>query len=218
MDHAISDERRWIMIPGMAADERLFEPQRRAFPNLIVPKWIEPQGLEPLASYARRLVESIDSNVPASIGGVSFGGMIALEIAAYLHVESCYLISSVRSPSEYPFRFRAIRPLARFGPDRLGDLAVFLSRRIAYGRKRAEARRLGRLAGPRGAFLRWACWSALAWEPSPETRSVQTYQIHGSRDRTFPVHKSRDIEVVEGGGHLLTLTHPERVNEFLRRK
>ena len=38
------------MLPGMAADERLFEPQRREFPGLIVPPWIEPEPYESLAS------------------------------------------------------------------------------------------------------------------------------------------------------------------------
>jgi pimeloyl-ACP methyl ester carboxylesterase len=91
-----------VLLPGMAADERLFEPQRRAFPNLIVPPWIEPEPCEPLAAYARRMAARLNSSDLLLIGGVSFGGIVALEMADHLGLAECVLISSIRSPAEMP--------------------------------------------------------------------------------------------------------------------
>ncbi len=102
--NALSDEAKLIMLPGMAADERLFEPQRQAISGLIVPPWIEPDPDEHLVSYAQRMASQIDPAGLVLIGGVSFGGMIALEMAYRLGLSECVLISSIRSPEEMPWR------------------------------------------------------------------------------------------------------------------
>ena len=213
----MSDEAKLIMLPGMAADERLFEPQRRAFPGLIVPPWIDPEPDESLVSYARRTASQIDPAGLVLVGGVSFGGIVALEMAHHLGLAECVLISSVRSPAEMPWRLRALRPLARIGPRRLGSTAGWAARWLAPSMPRATARRLGRLAVPQSDFLRWACWAVLRWQPTPEALQVRVHQIHGSADRTFPLWCTRPDQIVRGGGHLLTLTHPLEVNEFIAR-
>ena len=41
---------RLVLFPGLAADARLFEPQRRAFPQLEVPPWLMPLADERLES------------------------------------------------------------------------------------------------------------------------------------------------------------------------
>jgi pimeloyl-ACP methyl ester carboxylesterase len=207
-----------VLLPGMAADERMFEPQRRAFPNLIVPPWIEPEPREPLSSYARRMAARLNSSGLLLIGGVSFGGIVALEMADHLGLAKCVLISSIRSPAEMPWRLRVLRPLATVGPDRLGVTAGWAARWLAPSMPRATARRLGRLAAPQSAFLCWACWAALHWEPTPTARRTRVRQIHGSVDRTFPIRYTHPDQIIIGGGHLLTLTHPAEVNEYLARE
>jgi pimeloyl-ACP methyl ester carboxylesterase len=205
-----------ILLPGMAADERLFAPQRVAFPRLLVPAWIEPLSQEPLRSYAARLARQVDPGRLCVVGGASFGGIVALEMAAHLRARACVLISSVRSPGELPGWYRLLRPAAVLGPATLGWLAGLIAGASAPSLPRDVAWRLRRLSGPEAAFLRWASWAVLAWQPSREARRVQVYQIHGSADRTFPVRYTRADIVVPKGGHLLPLTHPQAVNELLR--
>ena len=48
-----------ILIPGLGTDERLFERQRSAFPDLWVPPWILARDNESLADYAARMAEII---------------------------------------------------------------------------------------------------------------------------------------------------------------
>src|SRR4051812_8548731 len=112
-----------ILLPGMAADERLFRLQRAALPALVTPAWIEPRDREPLGVYAARLARCVDPGGPCFIGGASFGGMVALEMAAHLRAEACFLIASVRAARELPWRFRVLRPIARLGPERMGRVA-----------------------------------------------------------------------------------------------
>jgi pimeloyl-ACP methyl ester carboxylesterase len=214
----LSHETSVVLLPGMAADDRLFEPQRRAFPNLIVPPWIEPEPWEPLSSYARRMAARLNSSGLLLIGGVSFGGIVALEMADYLGLAKCVLISSIRSPAEMPWRLRVLRSLATVGPDRLGITSGWAARWLAPSMPRATVRRLGRLAAPQSTFLRWACWAVLDWQPTPRARRTRVRQIHGSADRTFPIRYTHPDRIIIGGGHLLTLTHPAEVNEYLARE
>jgi hypothetical protein len=89
---AISDQTcdaRLIMLPGMGVDQRLFEPQRRLFPNLEVPPWIEPHLRENLADYARRWAGTIDPDPPFYLGGVS-------------------LAVRCRSPFSWPFMLHSV--------------------------------------------------------------------------------------------------------------
>jgi pimeloyl-ACP methyl ester carboxylesterase len=63
------------------------------------------------------------------------------------------------------------------------------------------------------SFLKWGVEAILSWHPSPV--AVPVHHIHGSRDRLIPIGRVQPNRVVSGGGHLLTLTHPEQVVAFL---
>jgi hypothetical protein len=50
-----------IMLPGMAADDRLLEGLRSSIPSLRVPAWIEAKGNESLSEYANSLARTVSS-------------------------------------------------------------------------------------------------------------------------------------------------------------
>ena len=102
-----------ILLSGMASDERLFEPQLDAFPNLRVQPWIAPLSGESLRAYAVRLAPMVDPGVPCIVGGASFGGVVALELAQHLPALACILIGSIRSPSGLPRRKLPSSPIFR---------------------------------------------------------------------------------------------------------
>src|ERR1043165_10147598 len=82
-----------LLLPGMGADERLLAPQRAEFPDLVVPRWIPALRGESLADYARRLASSLGPAQDRWIGGVSLGGMVALEMAPILRPRGVVLRS-----------------------------------------------------------------------------------------------------------------------------
>src|SRR4051812_19762115 len=90
-------EARLILLPGLGADERMFAPQRATFPRLEVPRWLTPQPRESLPDYARRMAAGIDPSEPLFLGGSSFGGMVALEMARHVRPRAVFLIGSCRA-------------------------------------------------------------------------------------------------------------------------
>ena len=204
-----------LLLPGMAADERLFESQLTQFRNLRVPDWIDPLPNESLRAYAIRLAQAVNPGCPCIVGGASFGGLVALEMAAHLPTLACVLIGSVRAPTELPWRWRVLRPFAVLGPD---CLKVFASAAARFGRPmlaHGTVRRLQRLSQPERSFVRWAICAVLRWTPSSAERNVNVFQIHGEADRVFPVGLTRPDVVVPDGSHALSLFSPSAVNEFL---
>jgi pimeloyl-ACP methyl ester carboxylesterase len=205
-----------ILLSGMAADERLFDPQRAALPNLRVQPWIKPFHRESLRSYAARMARLIDPGCDCIVGGASFGGVVALEMAHRLHARGCLLIGSVRSPQELPWRWRALRPLTALSPDVLGKAAGLVARVAGPFLAHGTCRRLRRLSRPEAAFVRWAMYAVVCWNPHPATRRVRVLQIHGEKDRTLPAALTRADVVIPGSGHALSLTSPAAVTEFIR--
>jgi pimeloyl-ACP methyl ester carboxylesterase len=210
-----------ILLPGMGADARLFRPQLAAFPNAVVPPWLPPEPRESLTEYARRFAATIDPGQPSFVGGASFGGFVALEMAPHLSALGCFLIGSARAPSDLPARIRVLRPFGRV----IGALPFGLIGPVSWVTRQTVGRVshpltrafLRQLQDAESAFLRWGTRAVLTWVPSPETAAVRVFQIHGDRDRILPPSRTRADTILPGAGHLISLTHGQAVNNFLRR-
>ena len=209
-----------ILLAGMGADERLFAPQARAFPQVVVPRWTTPRADESIGTYAARLAGELKIAGPCFVGGASFGGFVAVELARHLDARACFLIGSVRSPDELPLRVRALRRLgaatklvpfewvcraAGCGVELFGFCSAPRTQQVLRQLSDADAQ-----------FLRWATRAVLTWRANPEPLPCPVYRIHGGRDHVLPISCYYADRIVPGAGHVLSLTHGEDVNDFLR--
>jgi pimeloyl-ACP methyl ester carboxylesterase len=216
-----------FLLPGMTPDVRLFDRLLPLLPGAVVVPWIEPRKGESIPQYAERLAETVAefARIQAAgarslatsatvVCGVSFGGIVARELAHVISARGCILVSSVRTPAELPPWFRAMR----YSPIRservlsaVGSLAQSMPRQV---RTRSTAR-LTKLAGSGGAWHRWATAAVLRWRPRPELDEIATLHIHGDADETFPLRYVRPDVVIRGGGHVLPLTHAEELAQTI---
>lgn len=204
-----------VMFPGMTPDGRIFREQQQAIPHLQIVEWPQHQAGDSIASFARRCVAALNIKPGSVVGGVSFGGIIALEVACLVEAPACLLISSVRCPAELPPWMRLARLMSALP---LGN-ALSLAGHIAnsWPRKfRAPATaRCAKFSGEDGNWYRWATAAVLRWRPNPTIERLRTLRLHGERDRTFPCRYIRGAAIVPGAGHVLPLTHSSAVTGFL---
>ncbi len=215
---SMTDELPLILLPGLGADARMFSSLRNGLPQLVTPAWIEPLRGETIAQYARRYAPTIDPGRPCFIGGASFGGVLAQELAVLLpHVRACFVIGSARFADARPWRIRILRPITPFIGilPRVSPLLVTLLGSWLRPPTRGVMAQLG---DADRRFLRWAAQAILTWKPSPEIANVRVCQIHGDRDRVFPIYRADPDCVVPGAGHLISITHPKQVVQYLSTK
>lgn len=219
-DKAAKLETPLILLSGMGADESVFAAQKRAFPHLIVPKWPRPKGQENFEGYCERLAKELDPGRPCFIGGASFGGLVALEMARYLNPLACFLIGSIRGPDQLPTRIRAMKLL-----EPAIGLAPVSMLQWSAGKSMSSAKQLGekhihgvmhQFTQADAATLRWSARQILKWNNA--NNQILIRQIHGDRDRVFPIRNIEADEIVKGGGHVISMTHSDQVTEFLRRE
>jgi pimeloyl-ACP methyl ester carboxylesterase len=209
-----------ILLPGMGADRRLLAKQQAALGKVRVVDWVAARAGETLPAYAERLAEAVDPGGPCLVGGVSMGGMVALEMANHLDARACILISSIRAPRELPRRWRALRPVIRVLPPSWASVprGIVSAWLAVAGRRLSPTGRslLEQYAAQESRFIQWALLAVLGWKPSPPRRPIPIVQIHGRRDFILPHRRTRPDVVVAGAGHLLVVTHAETVTAFLR--
>ena len=94
-------------IPGLAAGKEIFKnislPTSNFETHII--EWLIPEKNEPIRDYARRMAQFV-TEPEAVLIGVSFGGVVAQEMSLFLKLKNLIIISSVKSRSELPSRFR----------------------------------------------------------------------------------------------------------------
>lgn len=203
-----------MLLPGMGADARMFQAQQLAFPQLVVPTWIAPEPRESLTHYAVRMAERCSPGGDCFIGGASFGGVVALEMACLIQPRACILIGSLRDPAGLPHTYRWLKSMsgvthcaptaARVGLWTIGFALGSVSRGI-----------LRQLSDADGRFLSWATRALLDWQPSPGVSKLNVVQIHGDRDWLLPLRLCCADRIVPQAGHLLSITHPQEMNDSI---
>ncbi len=207
-----------VLLPGLGADVRLFEPQRAQFPNLIVPGWIEPAKNETLESFAARMADRIPRTRPLILGGVSLGGMVAAQLAPLVKPDALLLIGTCLHPREIS---KAARAAASAAPwltsgaiDRMRRLAPVVIRALGPMTSAQRESLLQMTDAVPAAFLRWAGSAIFGWQGAPPP-PCPVYRIHGDRDRVIPPPGSGVDLTIHRGGHIPSFTHPGPVNQAI---
>lgn len=214
---------RVLLLAGLGADARLFEPQRQAWPALETPAWIMPTHDETLPGYAKRLVSHLELGTTDRLilGGASFGGMVALEMARHVQTAGIVLIGSSRGGLGAPGRLRYLEMLTRMVPESIEATAAGPLLQAFAGLERINVEQRMLLAAMAAAapirFVRWGAQATVEWMSgaAPELGDVPIFQLHGRRDWIIPPAMSGAKSFIEDGGHMINLTHAAEVNAAL---
>ena len=205
-------------VSGLGADERVFQKLKLEGYQPVHIRWVEPKMKESIADYAKRLTEQINSDSPILIG-LSFGGIIAIEIAKQIDTQKVILISSTKNQKEVPFYFQIFRwiPIYRLLPARL---ILWFSKLLAswfFSLETLAERKLFRaiLLDTDAKFMKWAVDRVVYWKNELIPNNI--YHIHGKSDRIFPYRYVHEDFSVEKGGHFMIMNQAEYISQLIQK-
>jgi pimeloyl-ACP methyl ester carboxylesterase len=201
-------------ISGLGADKRAFSFLDLSFCEPVFVDWISPLKNESLKDYALRLRQQIKEEHPTVVG-VSFGGMLATEMAKTDGQMKAIIIASNKSAREFPAYLRVGKyfPVYKLLPGKwlkTGKLNWIL------GAKGEEQKKLLRaiLADADPAFLKWAIGAIVNWKG--KTVPLNVKHIHGTADKLLPCRYVNADFKIPGGTHLMSIDKPKEISAMLR--
>ncbi|HTN00045.1 MAG TPA: alpha/beta hydrolase [Pedobacter sp.] len=201
---------------GLGADERVFKFMDFSGFNTKFINWETPVANESIEAYAKRIASKITTSLPVIIG-LSFGGIMAIEVAKLIETEKVILIASAKTRKEIPFYYRAVGflRLHKLLPISIQKRSNFFTNWF-FGIKSKSDKKLLKeiLKDTEPAFLKWAIEKIVLWKN--ETLLKNTFHIHGTADRILPI-KFIDFNVeIKNGGHLMTLKDAKEISRVIK--
>ena len=205
-------------ISGLAADKRVFRHiQLPEGFEAVYLDWIQPEKDESLPQYALRLADNINKEEPFALVGLSFGGMLATEIAKQYQPAVTILISSVPVSNQLPgyYRIAGKLRLHKILPVSLIKTSASVKRFVS--REHAEDKKLlwQIIHESDTGLIRWSMNAILNWHNETIPQSV--WHIHGTKDEILPVRYTNPTHPIPKEGHMLVMTRPDAVNAFLKK-
>ncbi|MBK9255575.1 MAG: alpha/beta hydrolase [Saprospiraceae bacterium] len=203
---------------GLGADERVFQKLDFSDFKTTFIKWILPQDNETIEHYAKQLLDQITTTKPTLIG-LSFGGIIAVEVAKQIDTEKVILISSVKAKNEIPFyyRFAGQIRLHKIIPTRLLKSSNFITNWFFGISSTFEKQLLDQiLIDTDPTFLKWAVDKVARWKNQTKIKNI--FHIHGTNDRILPLSFVNCNMNVKNGGHLMILNKSDEVNKIIKQQ
>jgi pimeloyl-ACP methyl ester carboxylesterase len=203
------------LLSGLGADRRVFDYVDLQGFKLNHIDWIDPLEDEKIEAYAKRLLAQIPTNKPILIG-VSFGGILAIEIGKLIEAEKIVLISSAKTRTDIPFGYRLA---GNFWANKLIPAPLYRQANFIvywlFGVKKKEEKELLKaiMDDADNDFVDWATNKIVNWDNERLLPNVVT--VHGTSDRVLPF-KSADY-VVDQGGHMMIVTRAQEVSNILRK-
>jgi pimeloyl-ACP methyl ester carboxylesterase len=210
-------ERVIYFISGLATDKRIFRNIRlETSDRQVFLEWLAPEREESFDSYVSRMQQQIDESREIVLVGVSFGGMVAIELARRVKPSRVIIISSVKTRSELPLLFRIAGWLRLTAIVPFGAMKVFPSLvHYFFGTEGQEERDLldGIIRDADIKLVKWSAGCVVRW--SNRSPIPGLHHIQGTSDRLFPSQHLKDTIPVEGGTHLMVFSKGDTLSRIL---
>jgi len=198
----------------LGTDERVFSHLSINAKMKFIP-WLRPLKNETIRKYSLRMGEKIQHPSPVLLG-VSFGGMIAIEIAKQIPLAKLIIVSSIKTANELP---RWMKLTGKF------QLHKILPTRSYKITERYDNRRLGisneeelKLVNAYRekmdpVYYNWAVHQVLSWKNNWYPGDI--VHIHGDHDKIFPVKNLNPTHIIQGGSHIMMLNKAQEVSQCI---
>ena len=146
--------RKLILLNGMTPGGRIFKKLLPLIDNYEVLEWIDPVTDSSIQEYAKRIKREIGDVGECDILGVSFGGVVAQEVAPLIGAENCFIVSSIVDPDELNPLHKTLShlPLTLVNTG-VSSITSFVD---SFPMMEGKSPRCRKFFGEKGEWYRWA--------------------------------------------------------------
>jgi pimeloyl-ACP methyl ester carboxylesterase len=202
-------------ISGIGADERIFSNLSVDGYEIHPIPWLPLNKRDSLPDYAHRISEQIPGENPIILG-LSFGGMLAVEIGKFRPTKKIFLVSSAKTSSELPAISRV--PKADFLIDLVPDGFFRNSSDLGVsmvGAENKQEREFLKVMMKESApgFIKWALKAVVKWKNKICPDGI--VHIHGAADKVIPPANVHPDYWIDRGTHIIVYNRAEEVSRVI---
>ena len=183
--------------------------------NVVHIDWILPLENETLQNYALRISENIkDEN--AILIGLSFGGILSVEISKIKKFKKVFLLSSAKTKFEIPFYYRVLGKLnlLKIIPNSILKSVNFLTYLVFGAKTNAEKSLLEDIVrNTDERFLKWALHQIMNWKNEDYSKNI--IHVQGDSDLILPHVFVKYDYLIKGGTHFMTLNQSKEIETII---
>jgi pimeloyl-ACP methyl ester carboxylesterase len=211
-----------FIFSGLGADHRVFHKMNFQDWEPVFIHWLQPFKNETIQNYALRISQQITEPNPIVLG-ISFGGMMAIEVSKFLPFQKLILLASAKTKQEIPLLYRILGKLKvpLFFPMKWLKKSNRLSYFVFSVSDQDDRKILDDIYHDTSpTYLRWALNAVCTWQneemcqnyiPAPKN----FIHIHGTKDRILYYSNIKNAVPITNGGHLLPLTETQKLEELI---
>lgn len=200
-------------ISGLGADETVFSLLKLEYPVQHL-NWIAPlDQKESIESYAKRIAEPIDESEDYILLGLSFGGLMVVELNKFLQPKKTILLSSAAKRSELKWWFRLIGRLKLLQV--IPNVFFRLPRRLLlhmFGTKEKSIL-YAVLEKMDQDLVKWSVNQLTSWKNTVTPKN--TVKISGSKDKLMNSLPDDITSIVPNGEHFMLIDKAKEVSNII---
>ncbi len=203
-------------IPGLSTTKELFRFLKIEGAEIIVLDWPTPRSNETMQTYAAEIAKQIVATKPFYLLGVSFGGMLCVEISKIVSAEKIFLISSAKNSNELPSSIKCFKyfPIHKIIPESLNRALGRNVRRIVGFEKIFLPEFVKMVNSMPAGYFRSSFKCVINWKSQPGSNE-NIIHMHGDADKLLP-HKFVKAEyIIKGGNHAMIVYKADEISKII---
>lgn len=208
-------------IPGLGTTKELFRYINLQDAELRFLDWPLLSEDETMQSLAKKMAEGIDETKPFYLIGVSFGGMLSVEISKIKQPVKIGLISSCKCRKELPLPIRLFKyfPIHKWIPESQIRLIARNSRRILGFDISFTKEFHQMIASMKPEYFKRSINCIVNWD-QPAVVNANIIHIHGTSDKLLWYKNIKADRAIEKGTHAMIIDKAGEIssiiNEYFR--
>ncbi len=207
------------LIPGVGANDRIFQNLDLSGYEVVHIKWPKHKKNESIQTYVKKILPQIKKDTKPVLIGLSFGGIVAQELAKLIDPHKVILISSIKTYHERPLKMLFMNSV-KFHRLLPGKLVVQFRFWLNWllGKLTKEEMDLIELMISEAdiEFNEWAVDQVVHWRNEEIVDNLT--HIHGTRDRIFPSFYVKDAIWIKGGSHFMVVNRAKEISKIIRKE